>query len=179
MTNNQNPYMERPLSELEEIFNERWRENVKVENAIRIRLYGEQKPKLSPSLPPYIEDCLAVVRDVGKRVQADTAAKLLRALPQGFLDSYNIRVWNGPSHLCITVKFFSDVESEFALAEWIIYSPRWNWPGVEVILIEHGGNPMWRSRKYVSCHPLIQRTCLLLSGGYNRVAPPPPENELH
>ena len=153
------------LEQLEVSYHEQWREFTRLENVIRIRLARVKKPKQCPLLATYIQDQLDRLAefDHGKASQVTFAERLLRALPDRFLDSLHVTIGCQSPH-CIEVSFFKSREDVFPLANWLVYCPRWNWPGIDVILMDLGGGaPILRgSQKYFNPHSLIEQTCSLI-----------------
>lgn len=154
------------LEQLEVSYHEQWREFTRLENVIRIRLARVKKPKQCLLLSSDIQSQLDRLAefDHGKASQVTFAERLLRAMPDGFIDSLHVEVKGHTSPHCIEVSFFANNGNVFPLANWLVYCPRWNWPGIEVVLMDLGdGAPILRgSQKYFNPHSLIEQTCSLI-----------------
>jgi hypothetical protein len=157
---------DKSIEELEVAYHEKWRENVALDNAIRIKLAKVKPPKQCLLLSSDIQSQLDLLAefDHGKASQVTFAERLLRALPDGFIDSLHVEVEDHASPHCIEVSFFVNKGEAFPLANWLVYCPRWNWPGIEVILMDLGdGAPILRgSEKFFNPHSVVERTCSLV-----------------
>lgn len=150
-------YGSKSLRELENLYDKVYKDLVKVENAIRIKLPCAGKPRLSQLLASRFQESLDSLQGCGSVL---TAERLLRALPGNLLDRYHVEVRDhGANPYVIQVSLGAGDRKVM----WLVYPSRLDWPGIHVIALITSVSPrseglLSESKTFCVAQSLVQYT---------------------
>lgn len=149
-------YESKSLRELENLYDKAYKNFVKVENAVRIRLPCAGKPRLSQLLATRFQESLDFLQEGNSYASVLTAERLLRALPSNLLYRYHVEIGEHPANPYVIQVSLGDGDREVM---WLVYPSRLNWPGIHVAaVLSDSESLLAESKIFCVAQSLIQYT---------------------